>query len=72
MKNDGNNLVVGTEVEITTTTSGQNMIFSREDKCFDRRDDCSIQKAIGFCDFFNEKYPNDCVKTCHSDCAFHS
>jgi hypothetical protein len=69
MKNDGNNLVVGTEVEIVATPE-QNMILSREDKCFDGRDDCSIQKAIGFCDIFNEKYPNACVKTCHSDCAF--
>jgi hypothetical protein len=38
-------------------------------KCIDRRDDCSMQKAYGFCRILNEKYPDDCVKTCHPDCT---
>jgi hypothetical protein len=53
-----------------TSISTQNEISSQEEKCFDSRDDCSIQKAYGFCAIFNEKYPDDCVKTCHPDCAF--
>lgn len=40
-----------------------------EDKCIDRREDCLTQKAYGFCRILNEKYPEDCVKTCHPDCA---
>ncbi|CAF3959121.1 unnamed protein product, partial [Rotaria sordida] len=56
----------------TATISKLNIIFSQEDKCFDQRDDCSMQKACGFCVIFNEKYPNDCVKTCHPDCTFRS
>ncbi|CAF3658898.1 unnamed protein product, partial [Rotaria sp. Silwood1] len=55
---------------MTTEISRLNIIFSREEKCFDKRDDCLMQKACGFCVIFNEKYPNDCVKTCHPDCAF--
>jgi hypothetical protein len=42
---------------------------TQQTKCVDRRDDCSMQKAYGFCRIFNEKYPDDCVKTCHPDCA---
>ncbi|CAF4740393.1 unnamed protein product [Rotaria sp. Silwood1] len=55
---------------MTIEISRLNIIFSREEKCFDKRDDCLMQKACGFCVIFNEKYPNDCVKTCHPDCAF--
>ncbi len=39
-----------------------------QDKCIDKRDDCLMQKAYGFCEIFNEKYPDDCIKTCHPDC----
>ncbi|CAM4742153.1 unnamed protein product [Rotaria magnacalcarata] len=52
-----------------TSISTRTEVSSQEEKCFDRRDDCSIQKAYGFCAIFNEKYPDDCVKTCHPDCA---
>lgn len=45
---------------------------SKDEKCFDKRNDCSRQKAYGFCAILNEKYPNDCVKTCHPDCNFFS
>jgi len=38
-------------------------------KCIDKRDDCLMQKAYGFCRIFNEKYPDECMKTCHPDCA---
>ncbi|CAF4553802.1 unnamed protein product [Rotaria sp. Silwood1] len=41
----------------------------QQEKCMDRRDDCLMQKAYGFCRILNEKYPDDCVKTCHPDCA---
>jgi hypothetical protein len=40
----------------------------QQTKCVDRREDCLMQKAYGFCGIFNEKYPEDCVKTCHPDC----
>ena len=40
-----------------------------QERCVDRRDDCLMQKAYGFCHILNEKYPDDCVKTCHSDCS---
>ncbi len=53
----------------STTTFEQNIIFSRSETCFDNRDDCLMQKAYGFCDIFNEKYPYDCIKTCNPDCA---
>lgn len=42
---------------------------AQPDKCIDRRDDCVMQKAYGFCAILNEKYPDDCVKTCHPDCT---
>ncbi len=58
-----------TTTTTTTTTFEQNIIFSRSEKCFDKRDDCSMQKEYGFCEIFNEKYPYDCIKTCHPDCA---
>jgi len=75
--NANNNLILKDEEEEnytneSTTILGRNMLFSRVDKCFDQRDDCLIQKACGFCGIFNEKYPYDCIKTCHPDCAFHS
>lgn len=53
----------------TTTPFRPNIIFSRIEKCFDKRDDCSLQKEYGFCTIFNEKYPDDCTQTCHPDCA---
>jgi hypothetical protein len=37
--------------------------------CIDRRDDCLMQKAYGFCRILDEKYPDDCKKTCHPDCT---
>ena len=61
-----------TTTTTTTTFFGQNIILSRSEKCFDNRDDCLMQKAYGFCEIFNEKYPYDCIKTCHPDCAFSS
>ena len=53
----------------TTTIIAANMIFSRIEKCFDKRNDCLLQKQYGFCNIFNEKYPYDCTQTCHPDCA---
>ena len=51
----------------TTTTA---VVPSRQQEhCIDRRDDCAMQKAYGFCRILNDKYPEDCVKTCHPDCA---
>jgi hypothetical protein len=61
-----------TTTKRTTTTSELNIIFSRSENCFDQRDDCSMQKAYGFCEIYNEKYPDECVATCHPDCASHS
>ena len=51
---------------ISATTTIRNM---QKEKCIDRRDDCLMQKAYGFCQILNEKYPDDCVKTCHPDCT---
>ncbi len=48
------------------------MTKKQEKKCFDKRDDCLMQKAYGFCRIFNEKYPDDCVRTCHPDCVIFS
>ncbi len=56
----------------STTTFGQNIIFSRSKKCFDKRDDCLRQKQCGFCEIFNEKYPYDCTQTCDPNCASQS
>ncbi|CAF1091235.1 unnamed protein product [Adineta ricciae] len=56
------------EINITSSTTTAKEHRDRE-KCVDRRDDCSMQKAYGFCRIFNEKYPEDCVKTCHPDCT---
>ena len=56
----------------TVTMLQPNEILPRKEKCFDRRDDCLRQKALGFCEMFNEKYPYDCTKTCHRDCTLHS
>ena len=42
---------------------------STKSHCVDQRDDCSMQKAYGFCRIFNEKYPDDCRKTCNPDCS---
>lgn len=59
-----------TSFEKNKSSSMPSIISSSErSKCVDRRDDCSMQKAYGFCSIFNEKYPDDCVKTCHSDCT---
>ncbi|UJR15629.1 hypothetical protein I4U23_002566 [Adineta vaga] len=57
-------LVDETNTRLSTTTS-KNL---PQEKCIDRRDDCLMQKAYGFCRILNEKYPEDCVKTCHPDC----
>ncbi|CAF1005451.1 unnamed protein product [Adineta ricciae] len=55
----------------TTTTFGLNIIFSRADKCVDRRHDCAEQKVLGFCEIWNAKYPDDCMNTCHPACNTH-
>ncbi|CAF3778690.1 unnamed protein product [Adineta steineri] len=56
------------KIMITTTT----ITNIQQEKCIDRRDDCLMQKAYGFCRIFNEKYPDDCIKTCHPKCTVHS
>lgn len=66
-------MAVGAASSPTSTINviiGQSMIFSGQEKCLDRRDDCQMQKTYGFCDTFNARYPYDCVKTCHPDCDF--
>ncbi|CAF4264971.1 unnamed protein product, partial [Rotaria sordida] len=55
--------------KISDTTTIRNI---QQEKCIDRRGDCLMQKAYGFCRIFNEKYPDDCIKTCHPDCIIHS
>lgn len=57
-------------ISISTTTPKQTEIVLQEDQCFDRLDDCIQKKEYGFCAMLNEKYPNDCAKTCHPDCNF--
>ncbi|UJR31031.1 hypothetical protein I4U23_018540 [Adineta vaga] len=52
----------------TTTVSRPNIIFSREEKCIDRLQNCAEQKALGFCGILNAKYPDDCAETCHPVC----
>ncbi|CAF1213556.1 unnamed protein product [Adineta steineri] len=62
---------------ITTTTSSSssttpyqnNIIFSRSERCYDDRNDCLMQQGYGFCNIFNEKYPNHCINTCNPQCA---
>ena len=78
-QDDGNVTMMADEytTESTTTTTTtiyieQNMIFSRSNKCFNKRDDCLLQKQYGFCEIFNDKYPYDCRQTCHPDCASQS
>ena len=62
-----------TTTTTTTTTNyvGLNIIFSRMAQCIDIRDDCLLQKQYGFCRILNEKYPYDCMKTCHPSCVSH-
>lgn len=55
-----------TDLQLSTTTT---MPSRQQERCIDRRDDCLMQKAYGFCRILNDKYPDDCVKTCHPDCA---
>ncbi len=74
-KNDGNATMIEEEyitASTMTTNFQQNTIFSRSEKCFDKRDDCLLQKQYGFCEIFNEKYPYDCTRTCNPDCISQS
>ncbi len=81
-KDDSDNTTtttIGEEYTTESTTSvemqampGLNIIFSRSEKCFDKRDDCLLQKQYGFCPILNEKYPYDCTQTCNPDCVSQS
>jgi hypothetical protein len=58
--------------EVNSNSSTTIKTNIQQEKCIDRRDDCLMQKDYGFCRILNEKYPDDCIKTCNPDCINHS